>query len=291
MLQFIPMPDSSILAIRASGKLTHEDYQEFLPQLETKTNECGKASVFFELDNFSGWEIEAAKDDFNFALKHLSDFQRIAIVGDKAWEHWMAVMAKPFLALSDGELRYFDRENLQNAWDWLREREKIEALAEHINVYQKIVVAVDFSLPSKHAAKRAIKLAEQDNAELTLLHISQEAIVLPYYHDSMVAYPYYDLAVLDHDDQRQTAHAEEQMDAFVASLNSELTIKTEVLIGNPNSTILSFLEAQNTDLVVFGATKKKGLSKRLGSTPRYVLDHARCELLVVPLHDDARFNN
>ncbi|HHL18469.1 MAG TPA: hypothetical protein ENJ33_01900 [Thiothrix sp.] len=203
----------------------------------------------------------------------------------------MAVMAKPFVALNDGEIRYFDRENLQNAWDWLREKEKLKALAEQIDIYKKIVVPVDFSLPSKHAVKRAVRLAKQDGAEVTLLHISQEAIVLPYYHDSMVAYPYYDLASLDYDDKRQIAHAEEQMNVFIASLKSGFPLRAEVLIGNPNSTILSFLEAQNTDLVVFGATKKKGLSKRLGSIPRYVLDHARCELLVVPLHDDARFKD
>jgi len=291
MLQFIPMSDDNILAIRVSGKLTHEDYQAFLPQLEDKINAQGKVSIFFELDNFSGWEIKAAKDDFNFALKHLSDFQQVAIVGDKVWEHWMVLMAKPFLALNNGEIRYFDREDLQSAWDWLREREKIEALAEQIHAYQKIVVPIDFSLQSRHAVKRAIKLAEQDKAELTLLHISQETVVLPYYHDSMIAYPYYDLATLDHDDKRQTEQAEEQMKVFVASLNSEFAINTEVIIGNPSSTILSILEAQNIDLVVFGATKKKGLSKRLGSIPRYVLDHGRCELLVVPLHDDAQFKH
>jgi len=35
------------------------------------------------LDIFSGWNIEAAKDDFKFGMKHWDDLDRIAIVGEK----------------------------------------------------------------------------------------------------------------------------------------------------------------------------------------------------------------
>ena len=118
MLQFIPVFDGNTIAVRASGKLTLEDFQQFFPQLETQIKRLGKISLLFEFDNFSGWDLDAAIDDIKFGMKHLSDFERIAMVGDKSWEHWMALIAKPFLISS--EVRYFNRENLQQAWDWLR---------------------------------------------------------------------------------------------------------------------------------------------------------------------------
>ena len=119
MLQFLPVFDGNTIAIRASGKLTHEDYQEFLPKLEAQIEKLGKVTILLELDDFSGWDLDAMKDDFNFAISHINQIERFAVVGDKDWERWMIAMVKPFIPSSMAH--YFNRENLQEAWDWLRE--------------------------------------------------------------------------------------------------------------------------------------------------------------------------
>jgi hypothetical protein len=49
MLQFIPVFDGNTIAVRASGKLTLEDYQKFLPQLETQIKRLGKIHYFLNL--------------------------------------------------------------------------------------------------------------------------------------------------------------------------------------------------------------------------------------------------
>ncbi len=281
MLQFIPVSDGNTIAVRASGKLTHEDYQNFLPQLEQQIKEFGKVSMLFEFDNFTGWELEAAKDDFKYGMKHLTDFERIAMVGDKGWEHWMALMAKPFLL--SGKVRYFNRENLQDAWDWLREKQEFEKAAEQLQPYKNIVVAVDFSLYSKHASKRAIELANYYQASLTLLNISPEITPYPPY-GAMGMY-----VTTPDNIEEQNQHfievAESQMKAFVKDLDTDLAINTKVISGEADYGIVSFLEAQKVDLVIFGAKKKKGLNKLLGSTTHYVQNHSRCEILIVPVQD------
>jgi universal stress protein A len=282
MLQFLPVFDGNTIAIRASGKLTHEDYQEFLPQLEEQINELKKVSILFELDNFSGWELDAAKDDFKFGMKHIDDFERIAIVGDKAWEHWMTLMAKPFML--SGEVRYFNRENLQDAWDWLREKQEFEKAAEQLHPYKNIVVAVDFSLYSKHASKRAIELANHYQASLTLLNVVHEYIPYSYYGDTIDTY-LIEPEVIGTKNQIHIEHAESQMKEFVNDLDTDLAINTKVLIGETNSVIVSFLAAQKADLAIFGAKKKKGLNMLLGSTPHYVQNRTRCETLIVPVQD------
>ncbi len=45
MLQFIPVSEGNTIAVRASGKLSHEDYQKFIPELEKQVEEFGKVIV------------------------------------------------------------------------------------------------------------------------------------------------------------------------------------------------------------------------------------------------------
>jgi len=238
--------------------------------------------LLFELDNFSGWDLETAEDDFKFGMKHSDDPERIAIVGDKAWEHWMTLMTKPFLP--SGKVRYFNRVNLQGAWDWLATRKTgAKKISSQLLPYKNILVAVDFSAYSKHAVTPAIELVKYYQANLTLLHVVQE---INYYNDSMSGYPYDPMLVIEQDRQRPIV-AEKRMKVFIDDSNATFNIHTSVISGHSGATILSSLEAQNTDLAIFGAKKKKGLSKLLSSTPHYIQNHARCETLVVPLQDDS----
>ncbi|MBB1440688.1 STAS/SEC14 domain-containing protein [Shewanella sp. SG41-4] len=282
MLQFIPVFDGNTIAVRASGQITLEDYQQFLPQLETQIKRLGKISLLFEFDNFSGWDLDAAIDDIKFGMKHLSDFERIAMVGDKSWEHWMALIAKPFLISS--EVRYFNRENLQQAWDWLREKQEFEKAVEQLQPYQNIVVAVDFSLYSKHACKRAIELANYYQASLTLLNVVPEVLAYTLYGDP-VGYNVVDLDIIKDQNKKGIDAAQFQMKAFVKDLDTDFPIETKVICGEINYGVVSFLEAQHVDLAIFGAKKKKGINKLLGSVPHYVQNHSRCEILIVPVQE------
>ena len=50
-------------------------------------------------------------------MRHYSDLDRIALVGDQRWEEWMVRLAKPFTKAS---VRYFDANTEEAAWLWLR---------------------------------------------------------------------------------------------------------------------------------------------------------------------------
>ncbi len=282
MLQFIPVSEGNTIAVRASGKLSHEDYQKFLPELEKCIAEYDKVTLLFEFDNFSGWDLDAIKDDFEFGMKQLANFERIAMVGDKTWERWMSFIAKPFLV--SGEVKYFNRENLQDAWDWLREKDKFKKAAEQIIPYSNIVVAVDFSLYAKHACKRALELANYYQASLTLLNVAPEYVPYSVYGDAMGAY-LIDEALIDEQNQIRINEAESQMQTFIQSLETDYPVTSKVICGETKSGIVSYLEAQETDLVILGDRKKQGLNKLMGSTSQYVQSHSRSEMLIVPVQD------
>lgn len=104
------------LSMKAIGKLTHADYQSFLPMLEGALGEVREPRVraLFDATEFEGWEVRAAWDDLRFGLRHGNDFERIAIVGQAKWQ---AVAAKVAGWFTSGEVRHF--EDFGEALDWL----------------------------------------------------------------------------------------------------------------------------------------------------------------------------
>jgi SpoIIAA-like len=114
MLTFLDRGSRNVLGVKASGKLTHADYQQFVPRLEELIQQHGKVRVLFELEECQGWEIGAAWDDLRFALKHGSEVERCAVVGAKKWQEWMTRLSRLFF-----NVKYFDKAELDKAWQWV----------------------------------------------------------------------------------------------------------------------------------------------------------------------------
>lgn len=116
MLTYLENQSPNVLTIKASGKLTHADYQQLIPKLEGLLRERGKVGILFVLEECRGWSLRAAWDDLKFGLKHRGDFERCAVVGQKTWQRWMTNLSKPFF-----KVRYFDRCELENARQWVQD--------------------------------------------------------------------------------------------------------------------------------------------------------------------------
>jgi hypothetical protein len=106
-----------IIGFALSGKLHDEDYRIFVPAVEAALAGRDKLSLFARFEDFHGWDLHAAWDDFKFGVKHYAGFERIALVGDRRWEEWMAAFCKPF---TRAEVRYFNADEAEAAWAWLR---------------------------------------------------------------------------------------------------------------------------------------------------------------------------
>jgi SpoIIAA-like len=107
-----------IIGFALSGKLHDEDYRTFVPEVDTAAAK-GRRRLFVRFEDFHGWDLHAAWDDFKFGVKHYASFERIALVGDRRWEEWMTAFCKPF---TRAEVRYFDVDDSAAAWAWLREK-------------------------------------------------------------------------------------------------------------------------------------------------------------------------
>lgn len=106
----------TVLEIELTGRLQKADYKNFLPAVERLVKDHGKIRMLVEMHDFHGWSAGALCEDVKFDLKHFRDIERLAIVGEKAWEHGMAVFCKPF---TTAKVRYFERPAIEQARAWL----------------------------------------------------------------------------------------------------------------------------------------------------------------------------
>jgi hypothetical protein len=94
------------------------DYENFVPEFERLVRQHGKLRVLFDMTGFHGWEAGAAWEDFKFGVAHFADIERLAMIGDKQWQHVMTTICKPF---TKATTRYFDRTDNAGARKWLSE--------------------------------------------------------------------------------------------------------------------------------------------------------------------------
>ena len=118
MIEFMDECAGKFVGIRASGKLTREDYEEILiPKLEQLFDAEGKLDLLLYMDEaFDGWEAGAAWDDATFGIRHRADFEKLAVVGGPAW---VQGGLKAFGFLMKGEIRTYPADQLEKAWEWV----------------------------------------------------------------------------------------------------------------------------------------------------------------------------
>lgn len=106
------------LSLKASGKLTHDDYEKINPMIDSALEgvKDPKVKAFIDGSELEGWELRAAWDDFKLGLKHGNVFDKIAIFGNKKWQEFAAKVGSWFIS---GEVKYF--EDADEAWTWLQE--------------------------------------------------------------------------------------------------------------------------------------------------------------------------
>jgi hypothetical protein len=119
MIEVMPESQGNIFGVKVSGKITSREYEEvIIPPVDAIIKEYGKVRFMWFLDdNFQGAEAGAVWDDTKFGLKHRNDFEKLALVGGSTWMEWLTKLAAKIIS---GEAKTFPREQLREAWDWLK---------------------------------------------------------------------------------------------------------------------------------------------------------------------------
>lgn len=111
-------PGTNILLTTAIGKLEQADYDRMLPEAKKIIDQYGKVRWYFEMADFDGWTLGTAWRDLKFDVKHLDDFEKIAIVGQKSWMDFAAKVMEPFVS---ADVKHFTLEDQAEAHEWIKQ--------------------------------------------------------------------------------------------------------------------------------------------------------------------------
>ncbi len=134
----------------------------------------------------------------------------------------------------------------------------------HVHRLRQILFCTDFSEDSERALNYAISATEEYDAELTLLHVLEEA-------PSAAT------------TERAIAAATERLDRLISpEARKILKIKTAVRIGKPYRQIIQFAEDEQIDMVAMGVRGRGALDLVVfGSTTYRVMQLGPCPVLAV----------
>lgn len=146
-----------------------------------------------------------------------------------------------------------------------------------MQLYQNILLAVDFYEQNRPVIDKAKLLAMQNQATLGLIHVL-ETLPMP---DAS-----YGPMNFDADLAQQWQDASKRR---LITLGEELAVPEQrqwLEMGSAKLEIVRVAEENAFDLIVVGSHGRHGLGLLLGSTANGVLHHAKCDVLAVRLQDD-----
>ena len=118
MLEFLEGSGGNVVGVRIAGKVTGDDMKCMYGRAEQAIEETGSVRLLVRIAGFGGVEAEALWEKLKFTLAHLKHIERMAAVGDKAWEKWWVTFAGSVVPT---KVRYFDEGEIDAAWAWLRD--------------------------------------------------------------------------------------------------------------------------------------------------------------------------
>jgi nucleotide-binding universal stress UspA family protein len=153
------------------------------------------------------------------------------------------------------------------------------------SIKRKILLPTDFSECSMLAAKYAISLAKEYNAEILVLHVMERAAEITSILGNDM--PGYGAVLVYYEDLLKSAQNQVKS---ICDMATEHNVKAynRVISGNPRQEILAVADSENVDMIVIGTHGRRGLSRLIqGSVAEAVVRHAKCSVLSVkrPEHD------
>lgn len=149
--------------------------------------------------------------------------------------------------------------------------------------YKHILVAIDFSATADKVLEKAIQVAQQNSARLSLLH------VVEYMPPMDIASETYAPVSWEIDEEMLVVNSNKSLEAlrskYISDSNNLSNATLSTLIGTPKQVISQYVADNNCDLVILGSHGRHGISLLLGSTANAVLHDMPCDVLTVKIEE------
>ena len=119
MIELLPDMPGNVVALKAVGKVTKEDYETVLiPAVEQKLAQGGKVRLLYWLgEDYSEFEAGAMWADAKVGFEHLTSWEKVAVVTDV---EWLKAMVGVFAFMMHGKVKLFANQDLNQAMEWIK---------------------------------------------------------------------------------------------------------------------------------------------------------------------------
>ena len=139
-------------------------------------------------------------------------------------------------------------------------------------MYKHILYATDFSKNSLFIEKKVVKLSEQLQSKISVIH------VVNFQSTVWAGGGYIVLAELDEENMKNSDKA---LASFKDRIPDEMLANTHSVQGSPKQEIVNYALEIGADLIVLGSHGHYKVSDILGTTASGVLHKANCDVLVI----------
>jgi hypothetical protein len=109
------------VGFKVTGRVTAEEVEAFLPQIEFAIKDRGKRTIgiLADLSAMTGADWAARWEEIKFLSKYAEHIERVAVVGAGKWEDVKAEILAGTV-LIQAETRYYTSAQIQHAWHWVK---------------------------------------------------------------------------------------------------------------------------------------------------------------------------
>lgn len=137
-------------------------------------------------------------------------------------------------------------------------------------MYKRVLFATDFDEVGIVAAHKAKKIADENKAELFLVHVVEP--IPAYAYPGFAGFAEVEVSI------------REQAEKELSTLAHQLKVDSKHYLlefGSVKNEVLRIAQSLKADLIVTGSHGKHGLALLLGSTANAILHGATCDVLIV----------
>jgi len=118
MLEPVPGLADNIVGFSAKGRVARKDYETVLiPAVEAALKRHDKLRLYYELGpQFTGIDAGAVLEDFEVGVRHLSHWEKLAVVTDV---EWIRLAVGAFAFMIHGKVKVFPAAEARAARDWI----------------------------------------------------------------------------------------------------------------------------------------------------------------------------
>ena len=119
MIEFIEGLPENVVAVRLSGVVKEEDYDNVLaPAVEDEVKKYGKVRLLYQVQDFKKFSRSAMLEDMKLGVENFNSFEKIAVVSDV---DWMIDAVDAFKHIMPGTVKTYGNKELSKAEAWVSE--------------------------------------------------------------------------------------------------------------------------------------------------------------------------